>query len=93
MDACRSGLSAAAAIDDSGQFKDVAGCAPTPVTAGSIVGIGTDFSRLRHQKVEIALWEFIEILQFQLPSQQVTAEPLAQLFLRGDLIRHPVPSG
>ena len=87
-----SGLSAAAAIDDSGQFKDVAGCAPTPVASGSVFRIGTDFSRFRHQKVEITLWEFVEILQFQLPSQQVTAEPLAQLFLRGDLIGHPIPS-
>ena len=78
-------VSGASRIDDPGKFQHIARCAPATVTAGPVFRIRADLSGFSHQQIQFALWQVIQLLQFQLPVQQMAAKPFAGLLLGGDV--------
>ena len=81
-------MSGSAAINDAGQFQDIAGGAPAAMAAGTIFMIGADLGGFRHQQIQFALRKVIQLLEFHFAVEQMAAKPFAHLFLRGDVAGH-----
>ena len=78
-------ISGPSPVNDPGEFKDIARGAPAAVTTRSILCIRADLCGFGHQKIQFSLRQVIELLQFQLPVQQMAAKPFAGLLLGGDV--------
>ena len=51
----------------------------------AVFAIRADLGGFRHHQIQLTLRQVIEILQFDLPGEQMAAKPFAGLFLRWDL--------
>ena len=78
-------ISGPSPVNDPGEFQHIARCAPAAVTAGSVFCVRADLCGFGHQKIKFSLRQDIELLQFQLPVQQMAAKPFAGLLLGGDV--------
>ena len=75
-------------IDDSGQFEYISGSTPPAVASSSVLLIWTNFSCFCHQKIQLSLWQLIELLEFQLTAKKVTAKPFSMQLLVGNVMFH-----